>query len=166
MEFKEWIVTLHKREDLEDFYEDMETPGGNLFIPDRAVDVANKRPISRNTHYMLTHDEAELVRQDDRVWGVDLVELIDATTRPLYTITNGDFDKGWADSATDVNWGLLRHSEATNRSNWGAGSGGTLQITDNLTVTASGKNVDVVIVDGHIDPAHPEFAVNPDGSGA
>lgn len=163
MEFKEWIVTLHKREDLEDFYEDMETPGGNLFIPDRAVDVANKRPISRNTHYMLTHEEAELVRQDDRVWGVDLVELIDATTRPLYTITNGDFDKAWGDSATDVNWGLLRHSEATNRNNWG--DGGTTQITDNLTITASGKNVDVVIVDGHIDPAHPEFAVNPDGSG-
>jgi hypothetical protein len=165
MELKEWIVTLHKREDLEDFYEDMETPGGNLFIPDRAVDVANKRPISRNTHYMLTHDEAELIRQDERVWGVDLVELIDATTRPLYTITNGDFDKSWFDSATDVNWGLLRHSEATNRTNWGAGSGGTYQITDDLTITASGKNVDVVIVDGHIDPAHPEFAANPDGSG-
>jgi len=162
---REWIVTLYNREDLEGFYEDMETPGGNLFIPDRAVNVANKRPISRNTHYMLTHEEAELVRQDDRVWGVDLVELIDATTRPLYTITNGDFDKGWGDSATDINWGLLRHSEATNRSNWGAGTGGTYQITDDLTITASGKNVDVVIVDGHIDPAHPEFAVNPDGSG-
>ena len=163
MELKEWIVTLHRREDLESFYEDMETPGGNLFIPDRAVDVAHRRTISRNTHYMLTDDEANLVRQDERVWGVDLAELVEITTRPQYTITNGDFDKGWFDSATDVNWGLLRHSEATNRSNWG--DGGTTQITDNLTITASGKHVDVVIVDGHIDPAHPEFAVNSDGSG-
>ena len=58
---REWIVTLHNKEDLESFYEDMETPGGNLFIPDRAVEVAHKRPISRNTHYMLTDDEVELI---------------------------------------------------------------------------------------------------------
>jgi hypothetical protein len=34
---KEWIVTLHRKEDLESFYADMETEGGNLFIPNRAV---------------------------------------------------------------------------------------------------------------------------------
>ena len=38
-------------------------------------------------------------------------------------------------------------------------------ITTDVTVTASGKNVDVVIVDGHINPNHPEFAVNADGTG-
>lgn len=160
---QEWIVTLHNREDLDDFYNDMETPGGNLFIPDRAVAVANKRPISRNTHYMLTDEEVELIRQDERVWGVDLKELIEITTRPMYTITNGEFDKSWTDDASDLNWGLLRHSEATNRSGWGADS--TSLQTDDLTITSSGKNVDVLIVDGHIDPAHPEFAVNADGSG-
>lgn len=163
MELKEWIVTLHHKEDLESFYEDMETPGGNLYIPDRAVDVTNRRNISRNTHYMLTHDEAMLIKDDERVWDVELAELLDLATRPSYVINNADFDKSWSPSATDVNWGLLRHSEATNRSNWG--DGGTTQITDSLTITASGKNVDVVIVDGHIDPDHPEFAVNSDGSG-
>lgn len=163
MERKEWIVTLHRKEDLEAFYEDMETPGGNLYIPDRAVEVANKRLISRNTHYMLTDDEAQFVKSDPRVWDVEPAELLDLATRPSYVIDNGDFDKGWSGSTTDINWGLLRHSEATNRNNWG--DGGTTQITDDLTITASGKNVDVVIVDGHIDPAHPEFAVNPDGSG-
>ena len=163
MERKEWIVTLHRKEDLDSFYEDMETPGGNLFIPDRAVEVANKRLISRNTHYMLTDEEVELIKADPRVWDCDLAELVDITIKPQYTITNGAFDKAWGDSATDVNWGLLRHSEATNRSNWG--DGGVSTITTDLTITASGKNVDVVIVDGHIDPAHPEFAVNSDGSG-
>ena len=162
---KEWIVTLRNREDLDSFYDDMETPGGNLFIPDRAVELANRRPISRNTHYMLTDDEVELIRADDRVMGVDLKELIDITTRPCYTITNGEFDKSWVDDASDLNWGLLRHSEENNRSNWGYGGGGTSLQTDNLTITASGKNVDVVIVDGHIDPDHPEFAVNANGSG-
>jgi len=160
---REWIVTLHKREDLESFYEDMETPGGNLFIPNRAVEVANKRPISRNTHYMLTNEEVELLRSDDRVWGIDLVELIELTTRPHYTITNGGFDKSTTDDASDINWGLLRHSEETNRNNWGAN--GTSLVVDDLSITASGKNVDVVIVDGHIDPNHPEFATNSDGTG-
>ena len=153
---QEWIVTLHNKEDLEGFYDDMETPGGNLFIPDRAVEVANKRPISRNTHYMLTDEEVEEIKADPRVWGVDLKELVDNTTRPMYKINNGDFDRNNFSDASDLNWGLLRHSEASNRSNWGVG-GTTLQ-TDDLTVTSSGKNVDVVIVDGHIDPGHPEFA--------
>jgi hypothetical protein len=164
MELMEWIVTLRSKEDLESFYEDMETPGGNLFIPDRAVDVVNKRPTSRNTHYMLTLDEVELIKADDRVVGVDLAELLELTTIPHgYSITNGEFDKSWFDDASDLNWGLLRHTEETNRTNWG--DNGSSLVTDNLTITASGKNVDVLIVDGHIDPNHPEFAVNPDGSG-
>ena len=161
---REWIVTLHKKEDLESFYEDMETPGGNLFIPNRAVEVANKRPISRNTHYMLTDDEVALLKSDDRVWDVELAELIELLTRPAgWNVSSAKFSKDWFADATDINWGLLRHSETSNRSNWG--SNGTTNITSDLTVTASGKNVDVVIVDGHLDPAHPEFAVNPDGSG-
>jgi plastocyanin len=49
-------------------------------------------------------------------------------------------------------------------SSWGSDS--TAEITNRTIVTtASAKNVDVVIVDGHINPDHPEFAVNPDGSG-
>ena len=159
----EWIVTLHKREDLPGFYDDMETEGGNLFIPDRAVELALKRPISRNTHYMLTHEEAELVKADDRVWDVTFAEFSEMVRPNGWVMENEKFSKDWNTDATDHNWGLLRHSEATNRSNWG--SNATTNIIDDLTSTASGKNVDVVIVDGHIDPAHPEFAVNEDGSG-
>jgi len=160
---QEWIVTLHRKEDLEDFYNDMETPGGNLYIPDREVEVSKRRTISRNTHYMLTRSEVELVRADDRVWDVELAELIDITTRPSYKIENGEFSKSWAGDADDINWGLLRQSESSNRSGWG--DGGTTQVISDLTITSSGKHVDVIIVDGHIDPDHPEFAVNPDGSG-
>lgn len=161
---REWIVTLHKHEDLEGFYEDMETPGGNLFIPNRAVDLAKRRPMSRNTHYMLTSEEAELLKVDERVWDVELAELVNLTTKPAgYKITSGTFSKDFFTDVNDINWGLLRHSEASNRSNWG--DNGTSNIVSDLTITASGKNVDVVIFDGHIDPAHPEFAVNPDGTG-
>lgn len=162
-ELREWIVTLHRKEDLEGFYTDMETPGGSITIPDRNVDVTQRRLISRNTHYMLTDEESEVVKADDRVWDVALAELVDLTTTPQYTIVNGEFDKSWTNDADDLNWGLLRHSEENNRSNWGGN--GTSLVTDDLTITASGKNVDVVIVDGHIDPDHPEFAVNSDGTG-
>ena len=163
MQLREWIVTLHKHEDLESFYDDMETPGGNLFIPNRAVEVSKRRPTSRNTHYMLTDDEVELLRSDDRVWAVELAELIEIAIKPQYTISSGPFDKSWTTDVNDINWGLLRQSESSNRSNWG--DNGTSTITTDVTITASGKNVDVVIVDGHINPAHPEFAVNQNGTG-
>ena len=99
---KEWIVTLHRKEDLDSFYEDMETPGGNLFIPNRAVELVNRRSISRNTHYMLTYDEAQMLKADDRVWDVELAELIEITTKRLQNITgrSSDFIEHWAIQAS------------------------------------------------------------------
>jgi len=143
---KEWIVTLHNKEDLNSFYDDMENEGGALYIPGRAVPVVDRRSISRNTHYMLTNEEAKELKNDPRVWGCDLVELIDLTTKPQgWSVVNQKFSKDWFTDATDFNWGLLRHSEAANRSNWG--DNGVANINSDLTVTASGKNVDVFIVD-------------------
>ena len=46
---KIYVVTLKKREDLDGFYSDMETNGFRLNL---------KRPISRNTHYWMTEDQA------------------------------------------------------------------------------------------------------------
>ena len=67
---RKYVVTLHKHEDLDSFYQDMESDGGSLTIPDRAVDIANRRPLSRNTTYWLTSQEADLVRTDARVLAV------------------------------------------------------------------------------------------------
>lgn len=163
MPLHEYIVTLHNKDDLEEFYGDIEAQESAAHVydvepsfPKRAVEVANRRVISRNTHYMLTHEEAQELKNDPRVWDVELAEMIDLTTRPAgWKMVNEKFSKDWFTDATDHNWGLLRHSEDANRANWG--SNGTNTYIDDLTVTASGKNVDVVIVDGHIDPAHPEF---------
>ena len=157
----EWIVTLYNKEDLEDFYNDMETPGGNLYIPDRAVEVSKRRTISRNTHYMLTPSEAKLVEADDRVWAVEPEGIVEL--KPNYKISSGQFGKKSTGDVDDINWGILRHTLEDNLSNWG--NNGTQEYTRDVTITASGKNVDVVIFDGHIDPSHPEFAVNSDGTG-
>jgi hypothetical protein len=75
--------------------------------------------------------------------------------------------QNWSKSSTltnlDRNWGLLRSWRGSQIPNWGFDGVGNQAGT--VTVKASGVNVDMVIVDAVIDPAHPEFAVNADGSG-
>jgi hypothetical protein len=162
-DLKEYIVTLKNRDDLDAFYEDMETPGGDLYIPNRAVDCANRREISRNTHYMLSDAEAEELKKDSRVLFVELTpEQRGIVVTRSFTQT-GNFNKVGFASESYVNWGLLRCVEGQQRANWG--SDGTQNINATISVTTQGKNVDVVIVDGHFNPAHPEYAVNSDGTG-
>ena len=161
----EYIVTCRSYEDLENLYDDMETPGGSLYIPDRAVDLVHRRAISRNTHYMLTEEEAAEIRNDERVIACErLAKDRGIVPTPFWEQTN-DFNKTTGTFAgDDKNWGLYRVTEGDTVSNWGRD--GTVEITNRyIAHTASGKNVDVVIVDSHINPDHPEFAVNPDGSG-
>jgi hypothetical protein len=160
----EYVVTANSYQDLESLYHDMETPGGALYIPDREVELVNRRPVSRNTHYMLTDAEAEQLRTDSRVESVTKHYRHD----PTMLIMPQYFDPSnfWNVSSTVTddtrNWGLLRMYEGARNQSWTEASpsrSGTLKVAN------SGRNVDVVIVDGHLDPAHPEYAVNSDGSG-
>ena len=82
----EYIVTCRSYEDLENLYDDMETPGGSLYIPDRAVDLVHRRAISRNTHYMLTEEEAVEIRNDERVdcfVSMEVAEIIPQLLIPI-----------------------------------------------------------------------------------
>ena len=166
----EYIVTCKNREDLVGLYDDLETVGGSLYIPDRAVDIVYRREISRNTHYMLTEEEAVEIRKDSRVIACERpIKSRDNVPAPItieeHWEQTGNFEKtsGTLDS-TDKNWGLYRMIEGETSTNWG--SDGSSQLTGKTIATdVSGKNVDVVIVDSHINPDHPEFAVNVDGTG-
>ena len=164
---REYIISLYKHEDLDEFYLDMETLRATQYncMPDRAVDCFQRRPVSRNTHYMLSEDEAAQIRNDPRVLAVELTpEELGLKIIPHYTQTSAYWNKG-TDSTVNShrNWGLYRSTLAQNITNWG------MDFTENtagtIDITSSGKNVDVVIVDGHMDPTHPEFAVNADGTG-
>ena len=161
----EYIVTCRSYEDLENLYDDMETPGGSLYIPDRAVDLVHRRAISRNTHYMLTEEEAAEIRNDERVIACERLAK-DRGIVPDYLWTQyDDFNKTTGTFAgNDKNWGLYRVIEGDTVSNWGSDSIPEIT-TRTIVTTSSGKNVDVVIVDAHINPDHPEFAVNPNGTG-
>lgn len=171
---EEYIVTLHNREDLDDFYNDMETPGGDLYIPDRAVDLQLRRAISRNTHYMLTPEEVKELEKDSRVMSIESRAMIDSVEWETFGYSeSGDWKRSNdAVAVGDKNWGILRHTIGANAESgtWGdtllSGSVNTSNATVNIT--ASGKNVDVLIVDGNITTtgaAHPELAVNADGTG-
>jgi len=183
---REYIVTLHNFDDLESFYVDMETEGGDLYIPDRAVDCHLRRPISRNTHYLLNDQEAAQLQQDPRVLAVELtleerglkiepawtqqssrwskLETVPPTVPAQYQVTSGQY-----------NWGLLRATEGVHRPNWGSPRptwrfgtitpGAISEVEGTVTVPFSGKNVDVVILDGMLEAGHPEFAKNSDGTG-
>ena len=162
---KEYIVTCKTHEDLQSLYDDMETPGGNLHIPNREVELVQRRNISRNTHYMLTEAEANEISQDSRVLACELNPLDQGIEFLPHWTQTGDFDKTESTLQNDdKNWGLYRLIKGDSVSNWG--TDGTTEISNQtISTTASGRNVDVVIADDHVNSNHPEFAVNPDGTG-
>ena len=183
---REYIVTCKTKEDLQSLYEDMETSGGNLYIPDRAIELVHRRPISRNTHYLLTDEEAAQIKQDERVLDVALTPeergavvkpcyIIDGSiddeenerileNDPSYTITSNRWSKNTSNNSSHRQWGMIRCLNEATFSGWGSDGSSNISSTTGL-FTSTGKNVDVVIVDGCFDPAHPEFAANEDGSG-
>ena len=165
---REYIVTAKSKEDLESLYNDLETAGGCECIPEREVECVHKRPISRNTHYKLTDEEAELIKNDSRVSSVELSpDERGVIFSPNYNIATTFWSKSTANNDSYRNWGFYRCVNGATTANWG--SDGTITnnfaATQTVQVTSSGRNVDVVIVDGCFDPAHPEFAKNEDGTG-
>lgn len=161
---KEYVVTLKNYEDLDGFYQDMETPGGNLFIPNRSCDCSLRRQISRNTNYFLFENEVNEIKKDPRVLNIVSADELDSLiVEPRYDQTSTEWNKSSSIANNHKNWGLLRCVNGEQISNWG--SNGTSTQTAKINITSSGKNVDVVIIDGHLNPNHPEFSLNSDGSG-
>ena len=152
---KQYNVILKKDVDYDSFWNDMEsdTDGGKLYIPNRAVEFTNERLGSlRQCWYLLTDEEAELLRQDDRVLGVEIPpEYRDDIKMFFRTTQTGDFTKTSSDSGAYLNWGLIRSSNATNV----YGTGTTTAL--NYEYTLDGTGVDVVIQDSGLQVDHPEF---------
>jgi hypothetical protein len=163
---KEYIVTLKDFDDSKSFYKDMEEPGGNLYLPNREVECINRRPISRNTHYLLTYDEAAQIRNDPRVLTVELnpADLGFIVGTYGFEQTSTQFDKRVGSNSFDLNWGLLRCLRKEDIPNWGIN--GTVEFSGSLISDSSGRNVDVVIMDdGCPFPTTLEYQQNVDGTG-
>ena len=164
-EEKEYIVTLHNKKDAEQFYEEMETNKSTESIPSKNFYCDKRREISRNTHYYMTDEEANQILSDDRVKAVEEPpENRGIEVRPVFEYdSTTHFDKGGSTSNMKVQWGILRCYSGKSSSAEYAGSWLPRSIVS--TGNEEGQNVDLVIVDGNIDPSHPEFAVNSDGTG-
>lgn len=152
MSEREYIVSLHRGVDAEQFNQDMITSTGAGSIPNRTVDVSNARPGSyRITHYALTDAEATELKNDSRVVAVevnpeDRDDLIITHKRIQETV----FDKTTSDSGAFVNWGLRRINDATNLYSGNTAPGG-------YNFTIDGTGVDIVIQDSGIQFAHEEW---------
>ena len=152
---KTYNVILHKGVDYQSFWDDMENEndGGKLYIPNRRVDSPNLRPNSpRQTWYTLSEDEAELVRNDERVMAVEIPPDFrdDIFIEPRITQT-GDFTKTSSNSGAYLNWGLIRHKSKTN--NYGSST----TTSEDYTYNLDGSGVDIVIQDSGLQFDHPEF---------
>ena len=158
MSEKVYVVTLRKREDLEQFYTDMSDGGYRLKM---------KRPISRNTHYYLTDEQAETIRQDSRVLAVELTpDQLGIKPGPMsfyntaeYNI-QGTFDKSGTNSGTAANYRQWAHLHSAGTTSQRAkGTWTTGQVTDNngVNIYNDGKHVDVVICDDFVGRDCEEF---------
>jgi plastocyanin len=144
---KEYVVTLQDKNNLEQFYNEMQLAEFTLVL---------KRPMSRNTHYRMTEEQAEVLRQDVRVLGVEAVDSFQIKRQVInnepYGI-GGDFFKN-GPGATTVNsnlrqWGHVHCAgdQAQRRKTaWGDPTA-TEIVTDNVEIFNTGRHVDVVIVD-------------------
>ena len=149
---REYIVSLHRGVDAEQFNQDMIKSTGSGAIPNRTVDIANSRPGSyRITHYALTEEEANNLRNDSRVVAVELKpEERDDLILSHKKIQDTVFDKTTSDTGAFVNWGLRRINDATNLYVGNTSPGG-------YNYTIDGTGVDVVIQDSGIQFAHEEW---------
>jgi subtilisin family serine protease len=157
---KTYNVILHKGVDYQSFWDDMENDndGGNLYIPNRRVESPNPRPFSpRQTWYSLTEEEAELVRQDERVFVVEIPpEFRDDIFIVNNAIQQGNFTKpGSFDFGSNKNWGLVRCINSKNEDIYGTDVSASI---NEFSYTLTGKGVDIVIQDGGVQPDHPEYA--------
>ena len=136
---KVYVVTLKKKDDLDGFYSDMESDG---------YKVQMKRPISRNTHYYMTDDQAVALRDDSRVLAVELrpedipyVEIgrDSVDVEKINNLPHGhgpQFRKSGAFNADDRDWAKLHctGNDAQRRKNsWGSGT-----VTDTADIFNTG----------------------------
>jgi subtilisin family serine protease len=155
IKMKKYIITLNDIKDKEEFCDQMDKSLFDLskgFVPQRSCDCVAKGPMSRNTTYILSEDEAANLKKDVRIKNVELsFEQIPGFkigpaifNPPEYDIVGQNNDN---DIQDDFQTQAVGDKYAT------------------ISNVPNGIDVDVVIVDDYVEANHPEFAKNPNGTG-
>lgn len=162
MKQREYIITVNDPAVWTDVWELFTQGGlGDNYIPTRPIDVINERPFNDYVaHFSLTDEEATELRNDIRFTSVELqADLQDDVGKGFAGTRTALYDKTEATSATMKNWGLLRGVRDNNP------FASLSSVTGDYTYNLNGTGVDIVIIDSGVEPGHPEFAVNADGTG-
>lgn len=125
-------------------------------VPDRVVDVANRRPGSeRQTQYWLTDDEAKKLKNhpmvEDVEWSPEENPFID---HQLCSSMNQNFKRAeiFGTAENDLaNFALYRCSTSTNTYSTGT------EMRADYNYVLDGTGVDVIIMDDGVLTDHPEF---------
>jgi hypothetical protein len=141
-------------------HQDLQSETGNDFVPNRSVECTDCQPGSLyNGIFLLTETEAEILKSDPRIRDVHRIPEEDDIFIQHFGTRAGQYDKSNIITSVMKNWGLNRCINKTN--NFGSSAAVTTPYTFNL----DGTGVDVILIDSGVDPGHPEFAVNADGTG-
>ena len=162
MNHKEYIITVSDPKVWNEVWDIFTQDGlGDNFIPQREVEVINERPFNDfSAHFNLTDAEAAELKKDPRFQSVELkADLQDDVKKGWDGVRPAIYDKSGTTTSSMKNWGLVR---CTNNDN-PFSSGYSVNSTYNYNLDGTG--VDVVVIDSGVEPGHPEFAVNADGTG-
>jgi subtilisin family serine protease len=152
---KEYNVILKKGVDYTAFGKDMITITNKDGVPNREINVANERLGSyRQTHYYLTDEEAEMVKNHPDVLTVEIPpqDRDDIQITP-FGRQSGTFTKNAGTTENHINYALLRSKSQTN--NYGTSD----TLADDYLYNLDGTGVDIVIQDTGIEVNHPEFTI-------
>jgi hypothetical protein len=158
-------VALKEGVDYDTFWHEMESKRpprlSNEFVPVRNVDIVNERPTSlRQCWYDLTEEEAEKLRNDPRIYCVEIPpEHRDDIKIKFIAWQNGKYQAVSGinpPNTSAVNWGLRRTNTTYNSTqNYSAAN---IALADlDYAYTLDGTNVDVVIMDAGCQLGHPEW---------
>ena len=158
---KEYFVVVQDPRYKEEIRQELMADDGIDPIPPRSVDCVNEMPTSEfNAIFMLSDEEAEKLKTDLRVLDVHLTAEEQGLKIGIHGTRTGNYNKTSGSMATtDKNWALARCISPTE--NFGVG----VETLNTYTFNLTGNGVDVIVVDSGVEPNHPEFAVNADGTG-
>lgn len=150
---KEYNVILHKGADYDQFWSDMETITNKDGIPNRQVEVADRRNASyRQTHYYLTDAEKAEIESHPSVLTVEIPpHQRDDIEIGLTGLQEGNFTKSPGTTEAHVNYALTRLKSKSN--NFGTAT----TINEDYVYNLDASGVDVVIQDSGIEVDHPEW---------
>jgi len=156
IKMKKYIITLKDIKDKDEFCDQMDKSMFGLskgFIPQRSCDCVVKGPMSRNTTYVLSEEEASILKNDARIKSIELsFEQIPGFKMGPAIFTPPEYEivglKNFQDNLQD---------------NFQTQAVGDKYAT--ISNVPNGIDVDVVIVDNYVEANHPEFAKNPNGTG-